>query len=179
MVMYSTILAGKESIMPKVPSKADATVYELSCTHTSLRRAARQLTQLYDDALAPSGLTSAQAMLVSQIDEMSDEADGAGPSLQKLAQRLAIQISALSHALKPLVRDGLVIVSTDASDRRTKRALLTAQGKAQTKHMYALWGQTNQRIGQVLGDGVTDQLRLLADQVASPDFAEAFRRAAQ
>jgi DNA-binding MarR family transcriptional regulator len=164
--------------MPKVPSKTDPTDYELSCTHTSLRRAARQLTQLYDDAIAPSGLTSSQAMLVSQIDEMRDEADGAGPSLQKLAQRLAIQISALSHALKPLVRDGLVLVSTDVTDRRTKRARLTAQGEAQTKHMYALWVQTNDRIGQVLGDGVTDQLRLLADQVASPEFVTAFRKAA-
>lgn len=165
--------------MPKVPSSdPSVTDYELSCTHTSLRRAARQLTQLYDDAIAPSGLTSAQAMLVSQIDDMSGEGDGAGPSLQRLAQRLAIQISALTHALKPLARDGLVVIAPDRNDRRTKRALLTEQGQAQTKHMYALWAQTNERIGQVLGEGTTEQLRLLADQVAAPSFVEAFHKTA-
>ena len=45
----------------------------LSCTHTSLRRAARQLTQVYDDALAPSGMTSSQAALMGQLDSRSEE----------------------------------------------------------------------------------------------------------
>lgn len=149
---------------------------ELSCTHTSLRRAGRQLTQLYDDAIAPSGLTSAQAMLVSQIHELREEGKGAGPSLQHLARRLGIQISALTHALRPLVRNGLVMVSPDASDRRTKRAVLTPQGLARTCRMYELWKQTNQRIEAVLGQGTTEQLRHLADRVASPAFLEAYRK---
>ena len=149
---------------------------ELSCTHTSLRRAGRQLTQLYDEAIAPSGLTSAQAMLVSQIHEMREEAGGAGPSLQKLARRLAIQISALTHALRPLVRDGLVVVLPDSNDRRTKRAMLTTEGLARTCQMYDLWKDTNQRIDAALGKGTTEQLRRLADMVASPAFLEAFRK---
>ncbi len=149
---------------------------QLSCTHTSLRRAGRQLTQLYDEAIAPSGLTSAQAMLVSQIYELGEEGGGAGPSLQQLARRLAIQISALTHALRPLVRDGLVLVSPDANDRRIKRARLTTEGVARTRQMHALWVQTNERIEAVLGRGSTEQLRLLADQIASPGFVDAFRK---
>lgn len=142
----------------------------LSCTHTSLRRAARQLTQLYDDALAPAGFTSAQALLVAQLDQLGGAPGGSGPSLQALARRLAIQISALTHALRPLLREGLVEVRIDAADRRIKRAVLTEKGLAQTRQMYALWRQTNQRIEAVLGDGAAEQLRLLANRVASPDF---------
>jgi DNA-binding MarR family transcriptional regulator len=142
----------------------------LSCTHTSLRRAARQLTQLYDDALAPAGFTSAQALLVAQIDQLSATSDGAGPSLQTLSKRLSIQISALTHALRPLVRDGLVVLGIDATDRRIKRAVLTEQGQRQTQHMYRLWRETNLRIEAAMGQGMAEQLRLLANRVASPEF---------
>jgi DNA-binding MarR family transcriptional regulator len=147
---------------------------QLACTHTSLRRASRQLTQLYDEALAPAGLTSAQALLVAQIDELGGAPGGSGPSLQGLARRLSIQISALTHALRPLVRDGVVEVRADTNDRRTKRAVLTPQGLAQTQQMYALWTQTNARIERLLGDGAAEQLRLLANRVADPDFLAAF-----
>lgn len=146
----------------------------LACTHTSLRRAARQLTQIYDGALAPSGLTSSQALLVAQIEQLGGAPGGTGPSLQSLSKRLAIQISALTHALRPLVRDGLVILHTDKEDRRIKRAVLTEQGLSQTRQMYVLWREVNQRIETVLGDGAAEQLRLLANTVASGDFLNAF-----
>lgn len=162
--------------MPKV-NLASPLDDELSCTHTSLRRAARQLTQLYDVALTPSGLTSAQALLVSQIEQLREEGDGAGPSLQLLARRLAIQISALTHALRPLVRDGLVLVAADTNDRRTKRATLTPEGQARTQQMHGLWLQTNRRIETVLGSGAVDQLRLLADQIGSPGFLREYEQA--
>ena len=149
----------------------------LSCTHTSLRRAARQLTQLYDGALAPAGLTSAQALLVAQIDELAATSGGAGPSLQTLSKRLSIQISALTHALRPLVRDGLVVLSTDANDGRIKRAALTEQGQRQTQLMYELWRETNRRIEATMGEGMAEQLRLLANRVASPNFLSGFREA--
>lgn len=144
----------------------------INCTHTALRVASRQLTQLYDDALSPSGLTSGQALLVARIDELGGAPGGTGPSLQALAKRLSIQISALTHALRPLVRDGLVDVVVDGNDRRVKRAVLTEQGLEQTRQMYGLWRALNERIDAVLGAGTTEQLRGLANLVAAPGFAE-------
>jgi DNA-binding MarR family transcriptional regulator len=161
-------------VKPTVPEPLPEPYDMLLCTHTSLRRASRQLTQLYDEALAPAGLTSAQAMLVAQIEELGGAPGGSGPSLQGLARRLSIQISALTHAMRPLVRDGIVEIKTDASDRRIKRAVLTDQGMAQTQQMYALWRQTNARIEGLLGDGAAEQLRLLANRVADPEFLAAF-----
>lgn len=148
----------------------------LECTHTSLRRASRQLTQIYDDAMAPCGLTSAQALLVAQLEALGGGPEGTGPSLRTLSNRLAIQISALTHALRPLVRDGLVELVPDPDDRRIKRARLTPSGYARTQQVYGLWHDANRRIENVLGNGTTDRLRELADQIASPDFREAFAK---
>jgi DNA-binding MarR family transcriptional regulator len=163
------------SMAKRTPAEPLPEPYDaLSCTHTSLRRASRQLTQLYDDALAPAGLTSAQALLVAQLEELGGAPAGTGPSLQALARRLGIQISALSHALRPLLRDGVVDLRVDADDGRIKRAVLTPKGMAQTQQMYALWRQTNRRLESLLGDGAAEQLRLLANRVAAPDFLAAF-----
>ncbi|PTT92617.1 MarR family transcriptional regulator, partial [Pseudomonas sp. HMWF031] len=40
---------------------------DLVCTNTALRRAARRLGNLYDDALAPLGLKSTQVSLLTEI----------------------------------------------------------------------------------------------------------------
>ena len=160
----------KQTASEPLPEPYDA----LSCTHTSLRRASRQLTLLYDEALAPAGLTSAQALLVAQLEQLGGAPGGKGPSLQALARRLSIQISALTHALRPLVRDGVLEVHADADDGRIKRAVLTAKGMAQTQRMYALWRETNRRMEILLGEGAAEQLRLLANRVAAPDFLSDF-----
>src|SRR5881409_2833261 len=75
------------------------------CTNTALRLAARRLGQLYDEPLAPVDLKATQLALIAEIDKLMG-ADQQGPALQELATRLAIQLSALTHALRPLVRDG-------------------------------------------------------------------------
>jgi DNA-binding MarR family transcriptional regulator len=145
----------------------------LACTHTSLRRAARRLGQLYDDALAPVGLTSPQALLLSQIETLT-AADGLGPTLQVLAGRLAIQISALTHALRPLVRDGLVEVRPDTRDRRSKHAVLTAPGTLRLQEMYERWGEANRRFEAILGSEAARMLRTLSDRIASREFLDAY-----
>ncbi|WEK05128.1 MAG: MarR family winged helix-turn-helix transcriptional regulator [Candidatus Devosia phytovorans] len=150
----------------------------LNCTHTAMRQASRQLTQVYDNAIAPAGLTSAQAMLVTRLDELGGAPGGTGPSLQALAKRLSIQISALTHALRPLVRDGVVEVHPDAKDGRIKRAVLTEQGMKQTRQMYELWQGVNARVDDVLGSGKGAELRELAKKVASPEFLNAMGRSA-
>jgi DNA-binding MarR family transcriptional regulator len=151
----------------------------MNCTHTALRQASRQLTQVYDDAIAPSGLTSAQAMLVTRLDELGGAPGGTGPSLQALAKRLSIQISALTHALRPLLRDGVLELHADPKDGRIKRAVLTEKGMKQTRQMYALWGAVNQRMDAVLGAGTAADLRALATQVASAEFLAAMGAAAK
>jgi DNA-binding MarR family transcriptional regulator len=142
-----------------------------NCTHTALRRASRQLSQLYDDALAPAGLTAAQSVLTSRIEGLGGVPGGQGPTLQALAGSLSMQLSALTHALRPLVRDGIVVLAPDPQDGRSKRAVLTLLGLERTQVMYKLWVEMNRRIDAVLGEGQSEALRQLSVMVADPEFA--------
>jgi DNA-binding MarR family transcriptional regulator len=146
---------------------------ELACTNTALRRAARRLGQLYDDAVAPSGLKATQVGLLAQVAGVHNAGEEDWPTLQLLAERLAVSISALTHALRPLVRDGLVELHPDLHDGRTKHAALTALGEARLREAIVLWADANQRVEKVLG-GAAVTLRTLAYDVASPEFLEAY-----
>lgn len=146
---------------------------ELACTATALRRAARRLGNLYDDAVASTGLRATQAALLGQVDRLS-EVEGA--SLQALAERLAIGLSALTYALRPLVRDGLVELRADVRDKRTKHAWLTPLGRRRLAEAKVLWAAANRRTDVVLGREAAHQLRALADEVSSPAFLDAYGR---
>lgn len=144
---------------------------ELACTNTALRRAARRLGHLYDEAVAPTELKATQLGLLSRIDRLAGED---GPTLQVLADHLAIRLSALTHALRPLVRDGLVELRQDAHDRRTKHAALTPMGRTRLSAGIALWATANRKVEVVLGSEAAGLLRNLADQVSSEAFLEAY-----
>jgi DNA-binding MarR family transcriptional regulator len=144
---------------------------ELACTNMALRRAARQLGRIYDEALAPIALKATQIGLLAQIDGLGGEN---GPSLQALAERLAIRISALTHALRPLVRDGLIELRQDTHDKRTKHAALTALGRKRLADGIALWAAANRRVEAVLGSSA-NMLRALADRVSSNEFLDAYK----
>jgi DNA-binding MarR family transcriptional regulator len=153
------------------PKKLADLLAELVCTETSLRRAARRLGRLYDEAVAPAGINATQVSLLAQI---AGDRRTEGPTLQDLAERLAIQISALTHALRPLVRDGLVEVHRDADDKRIKHGVLTPSGRTRLQDALQLWAAANRRVEGVLGSALAEDLRGLADQVASPEFLDAY-----
>jgi DNA-binding MarR family transcriptional regulator len=147
------------------------------CNNTALRLAARRLGNLYDDALETAGLKSTQFSLMVEIARLGAAADGLAPTLQDLAARLAIQISALTHAMRPLVRDGLVVLQPDASDGRTKRAALTDAGLQRLQSGAARWAAANARVEAVLGPDAAAALRALADRVSSDEFLAAYHQA--
>jgi DNA-binding MarR family transcriptional regulator len=145
---------------------------ELACTHTALRHAARRLGHLYDEAVSPTGLKSTQVAVLSQADRLGGEG---GPTLQALAERLAIGISSLTYALRPLVRDGLIELRQDARDKRTKHASLTALGRQRLAEGMVLWAAANRRAELVLGHESASGLRAVADEVSSREFLEAYQ----
>jgi DNA-binding MarR family transcriptional regulator len=146
------------------------------CTNTALRVAARRLGQLYDEALAPLGLKATQLALIAEINKLMG-ANQQGPALQDLANRLVIQLSALTHALRPLVRDGIVELRQNAQDRRTKHGVLTPLGKALLSEAVVRWAAANDQVEAALGPASAASLRALADQVASDAFLIAYKTA--
>lgn len=151
------------------------TLAELACTNSALRRASRRLGNLYDEALAPLAMTAAQLGLLAEIERCFQSDGQHGPTLQELAGRLAIQMSAVTHAMKPLLRDGLVELTRDARDARSKRCTVTAVGKARLLEAMGLWAQTNARVERLLGADSAVMLRAIADAIASQDFLEQYQ----
>jgi DNA-binding MarR family transcriptional regulator len=138
------------------------------CSNGAMRRATRRLGQLYDDAIAPSGLKATQLALLNQIKRLDE------PTLRVLADDLVMDLSALGHTLKPLVRDGLVELVADVTDRRAKRVTLTAAGVAKLRMGLRLWRTANGRFERVFGAENAAQLRNALDWIASPEFADTF-----
>ncbi|CAN7254952.1 MULTISPECIES: MarR family winged helix-turn-helix transcriptional regulator [Ensifer] len=141
------------------------------CTNSALKRASRQLGQLYEDVLAPSGLRGTQYSLLSQI------AHSKNASLRTLADLLVMDLSALGHTLKPLIRDGYVELVPDASDRRVKRVQLTPFGAKKQRETTDLWRKAQARFDNALGKQEAEALRRALNGISEASFAEAFTRA--
>lgn len=142
------------------------------CTNSAIRRAARQLGQLYDDAMGETGLKGTQFSLMSQIRH-----DGQ-PALKGLAEAMRMDLSALGHTLKPLIRDGLVELSTDSADRRVKRAKLTPLGETKQTELVERWKVAQTRFDEVFGAEKSEEIRRALAYISSPEFAEAFETGA-
>jgi DNA-binding MarR family transcriptional regulator len=150
---------------------------DMACTNTVLRRAARRLGNLYDEAFAAVGLKATQAGLLAEVERLATGNEGVPPTLQDLAVKLAIQMSAVTHALRPLIRDGLVELRPDETDRRAKRVALTRAGTARLHDAFVHWTEVNERVEHVLGHESAATLRALADRVASDEFLAAYGEA--
>ncbi len=135
---------------------------EVECSCSALRMAARRLSQAYDAALAPEGLTVSQFALLSTL--VSHASEGPSPTICALADALALDRTTLGHNLRPLERDGFVLVEPDTRDRRVRRIRLTAQGRAKRDRCLPLWRATQDRFDAAFGSARAAALR--ADLVA-------------
>lgn len=136
-----------------------------TCSNGAVRRASRRMAQIYDEAFAPFGLKATQYSLMNHI------AQADAPKMRDLAQSLVMDLSALGHTLKPLVRDGLVLVQVDELDRRSRRVLLTEAGQRKYEEARVVSKQMAVRFDEAFGVQAACELRKAMDFIASDDFA--------
>ncbi|MEP6567089.1 MAG: MarR family winged helix-turn-helix transcriptional regulator [Mesorhizobium sp.] len=134
------------------------------CNNALLRRATRKLGQFYDDVLAPSGLKATQQGLLYQIHV------GGEPAMGAIAAALVMDLSALGHTLKPLIRDGFLETFADPGDRRIKRVRLTPLGLVKLDEAMKLWHVAQQRFEDLVGKEQAANLRTALDGIAALDF---------
>ncbi len=139
-----------------------------SCNNAVLRQCARRLGRLYDGVLAPSGLHVTQHTILAQIQFMNS------PTLRELAGALVMDLSALGHTLRPLVRDGFVELVADKNDRRAKRAKLTEAGIGKLRETSRLWRVAQNRFEKAFGANCAADLRSILIFLASQEFNDAF-----
>ena len=104
-------------------------------TAAKVRRLARKVTQIYDDALAPYGLTIGQMGLLAALRRPD------GVSISALADRLSADASTVSHLLKPLLSMGYLTLEADPEDRRVKLLRLTQAGHERRRAAAAGWNE--------------------------------------
>src|ERR1700722_8931198 len=94
------------------------------CNAGAFLKAARRISLIYGQALAPTGLKITQYGILSAIN-----ARGAAlPTMHELAEELVIDRSTLGQNLRPLERAGLIAILTDPADRRNRLIALTKRG---------------------------------------------------
>lgn len=139
-----------------------------ACNASALRKATRRVSQIYDALLAPSGLRVTQRSILVQIARLGT------PTIGDLADALVLDRSALAHNLKPLERDGYVVVRVDPVDRRNRLVELTDAGHAKLDETFALWCAAQRRFEAAFGPAEAAALRAALEVIASPDFAARF-----
>jgi DNA-binding MarR family transcriptional regulator len=140
------------------------------CNCTSLRKASRRISQLYDAALAPSGLKTTQRAILAQIGRSEPTTVG------NLADALVIDSGALTHTLKPLERDGLIAVAVDPEDRRNRLITLTRRGTAKLAETDILWANAQWGFEAAFGAAESETLREALRFLISDGFAIAFEK---
>jgi DNA-binding MarR family transcriptional regulator len=79
--------------------------------------------------------------------------------MRAVAELLAMDRTTLTANLKPLERRGLVRIKTDQDDRRSRRLVLTAKGRAALIDALPAWQEGHAAIAPVLAGRKTDRLR--------------------
>ncbi len=127
------------------------------CTALMVRRLARRITQIYDEALTPYGLTVGQVSLLAALRRRR------GIGIGALAEHLSADASTVSRLLRPLESAGLLRLEADPEDRRGKLVWLTDAGFETRGRAIAGWGAAQAQVRDQLGAGRLSALRFLLD----------------
>jgi DNA-binding MarR family transcriptional regulator len=123
-----------------------------SCLCLQVQRAARALARRFDTEFRPLGLTSGQFSLLMSLNRPDP------PTMGQVATVLAMDRTTVTANLKPLVQRGLVQVVTDKTDRRSRRLVLTADGRAALEAALPLWRRTTAKLVSLLGNAGAERL---------------------
>ena len=135
----------------KIISKDIARSVAEACLCLHVQREARALARHFDDVFRPLDLTSGQYSLLMSLNRPA-------PTMGDTADFLAMDRTTLTANLKPLERRGLLSVVADAADRRSRRIVLSEDGRATLAAALPVWSRTQAEIGALLDDGDAERL---------------------
>ena len=124
----------------------------------NVRRASRAVTQYYDDAVKPSGLTITQLALLWQIETAKQT------TLSELAKMMRIDRTTLNRNMKPMAEAALIAINP-GNDSRTRHVLLTEAGRAAMKQAWSLWREAQASLKEYLGEEDLVKLTKLLSQL--------------
>lgn len=135
----------RKNVPRKITKPTRKAAIVLPCMCANLRRAARVVTQLYDEELRPSGLRASQFTLLQTLNIAP------GISQKRLAGVLEFDSTTLTRTLAFLRRQGW-LAAERGTDRRELRLSLTAAGLREYKRVVPYWQGAQKRLQRRLGE---------------------------
>ena len=129
-----------------------------TCACDQLRRVARGVTQVYDDAVLPSGLRITQLAIFVGLSTEGDL------PLTVLADGLGLDRTTLTRNLKVLEDRGLIRTYQHADDARVRMVAMTLEGSRRLSAALKLWGEVQELVEARFG---RDRLVALEDELAA------------
>jgi len=121
------------------------------CTCFNLRKAARAVTQLYDEFMRPTGLRATQFSLLTVI------RIAGRISITALAQEAVMDRTTLKRNLELLEREGLVRIQP-GDDARVCEVTLTPAAQKKLAAALPYWTRAQNHVTRKLGPARSDQL---------------------
>jgi DNA-binding MarR family transcriptional regulator len=122
-----------------------------ACACFNARNAARAITDLYDEALAPGGLRLSQFAILLAIRHRH------GATMQEIASELGLDPSTMTRTLRPL-EDQELVRARPGDDKRAKTLELTADGNQALRTCLALWRNAQEALRRKIGSQIFDRL---------------------
>jgi DNA-binding MarR family transcriptional regulator len=125
---------------------------------SSVRRASRALTQLYEQALGPLGLRATQFTILQVLSLTGEVSQG------QLGEMLAMDSTSLTRTLEIMRREGW-IADRRGEDRRQRWLRLAKAGEAKLNRTLPVWEKVQARLHRQLGGQAWKDLFQLTNQV--------------
>jgi len=116
-----------------------------SCTCGELRKAARAITLLYDNALKSSGLLSTQLNVLDVI------CNSESTKISDLSGKQGMDRTTLTRNLSVLERQGFIKISP-GRDHRTRIVTATQKGHNAVAKALPLWNEVQDKVKQQMGE---------------------------
>ena len=135
------------------------------CNCFMVRSAARHVTQLYDQFLAPVELHVTQFSILAKLKRLGSM------TINALAKAMVMDRTTLGRNVLPLERDGLIKIEVSASDGRAKELHLTKAGEKRLLAGREAWTQAQARFEDRFGAKRAADFRAILRAVVASDFA--------
>ena len=138
----------------------ESSIPVLDCLCANFRRASRAITQHYDEALRPLGLTPTQFTILQALSLTGTVHQG------RLGEILTMDSTTLTRTLDIMARRGWV-EKLQGSDRRERKLRLSALGRVQLDRALPVWQEVQARVRRKLGAEPWQALMTLTNKVTS------------
>jgi DNA-binding MarR family transcriptional regulator len=143
---------------------ADSSLKPEDCNCFVVRSAARHVTQLYDQFLAPVGLHVTQFSILAKLKRL-------GPTtINALAKEMVMDRTTLGRNVLPLERDGLIRIEASATDGRAKELHLTKAGEKRLLAGREAWERAQARFDSRFGAKRAADFRAMLRAVVASDL---------